>query len=291
MKSLWLIVIPILLGGCESWQSKPPSMSAATLPSKYQFDYKIANGEPISLIRVFDDGGSTYFQFRANPLDALVISARTTNGEAIIPHEVMGNYAVIRGVYRSSSIPAAAQAVIIHKLGEIALMANIGPVILPKIARESRQPVAAEPVPVVADKLTHDSGDFRPIRFRRNSAVLSTLGQKTIASLIATSGKSGDVEIRVRPFYPNRRASVRLAEMRAKVIRQAFIEAGYAESRLRISADSSVMALVAEVRFLPIENQATNGATEILTSMGIESVSERDAKPGLFSTLKLLTRV
>jgi hypothetical protein len=57
------------------------------MPSKYQVNYTVSNAAPISLLRVFDDGGSTYFQFRSNPPEALVISAETAIGEAIIPHE------------------------------------------------------------------------------------------------------------------------------------------------------------------------------------------------------------
>lgn len=250
-----------------------------------------AYGEPISLIRVFDDGGSTYFQFQANPPDALVVSAQTTNGEAIIPHEIMGNYAVIRGVYRTSSIPVASQAVTINKLGEIAPMASVGPVILPKIAKESRSQVDAEPLPVVAEKTASDSGDVRQIRFRRNSAVLSSVGRKTIADLIATVGSVGDINIRVRPFYPDLRASVRLAEARAKVIRRFLVHAGIAKSRLRISFDDSVKALVAEVHFRPIENQAVVEPTRMLTGIETERVSKRDARPGLFSTVKLSTHI
>ena len=95
MKSHWLWAILIVLGGCGTWQSRPQSSLVPASHSKYQFDYKVTNGEPIALVRVFDDGGSTYFQFRSNPSAALVISSETSNGETIIPHEAMENYAVI----------------------------------------------------------------------------------------------------------------------------------------------------------------------------------------------------
>ena len=98
MKSHWLWVILVVLGGCGTWQSKPPDGGARVPQSRYQFDYHVTNGAPIALVRVFDDGGSTYFQFRDRPPDALVVSAQTTNGESIIPHEIMGNYAALRGV-------------------------------------------------------------------------------------------------------------------------------------------------------------------------------------------------
>lgn len=258
MKLLGCIVIALLISGCQTWPSTPQSAPVPPSHSKYQFDYKVTNGEPIGLVRAFDDGGSTYFQFRGNPPEALVVSAKTTNGEAIIPHETMGNYAVIRGVYRSSSIPAAAQLVTVNKLGAIAPMASMGPVILPKVAKNSAPQVERAPLPVVVDNRALDSGSIHQIRFRRNSALLGPVGRKVLAAMVAAAPNVGDVEIRVRPFYPNRRASVRLAESRAKAIRQILIDSGVRESRVRISPDRGTAALVAEVAIRTTQSQAEN---------------------------------
>lgn len=249
MNSLLLLAIVFLVGGCGIWQPKPQSAPVPTSNSTYRFDYKVTNGEPIGLVRAFDDGGSTYFQFRNRPPDAIVVSAETTNGDAIIPHEIMGNYAVIRGVYRSSSIPAAAQSVTIQKLGVIAPMASMGPVILPKVVNDSAPKVEPAPLPVVVDNRASDTRSIRQIRFRRNSALLGPVGRKALVELIAAAPNAADVEIRVRPFYPAKRASVRLAEARAKVIRQILIESGMAETGVRISQDGKTNALVAEVEF------------------------------------------
>ena len=258
MNSLLLLAILIFLLGCGTWQSKSQSAPVPASHSKYQFDYKVTNGELIALVRTFDDGGSTYFQFRGNPPDALAVSSQTSSGEAIIPHEVMGNYAVIRGVYRSSSIPAAAKAVRIEKSGAIAPMASLGPVILPKVANDSAPKVESAPLPVVVDNRASDFGSIRQIRFLRNSALLGAIGRKTLLEMIGAAPNVGDVEIRVRPFYPAKRASVRLAEARAKAIRQALIESGVAESGVRISLDGKSKALVAEVEFRTMQSQAKN---------------------------------
>ena len=271
MNSLLLLAMLFLVGGCGTWQSKPQAAQTQVPQSKYQFDYNVTNGEPIGLVRVFDDGGSTYFQFRGNPPEAFVVSAETTTGEAIIPHEMMGNYAVIRGVYRSSSIPVAAQVVTIQKLGAIAPMASIGPVILPKVTKESAPTIEPGPLPVVVNSRASDSSSIRQIRFRRNSAALNSIGRKALAEMIATRANAGDVEIRVRPFYPNRRASVRLAEARAKVIRQVLTDAGIRESRVRISLDDGTPALVAEVEFHATPSQASRDPAHI--GIGIEQVN------------------
>ena len=271
MNSLLLLAMLFLVSGCGTWQSKPQAARDQIPQSKYQFDYNVTNGQPIGLVRVFDDGGSTYFQFRGNPPEALVVSAETTNGEAIIPHEIMGNYAVIRGVYRSSSIPATAKVVKIEKLGAIAPMASIGPVILPKVAKESVPTIEPGPLPMVANSRASDLIDIRQIRFRRNSAALNSIGRKALAEMIATTASAGDVEIRVRPFYPAKRASVRLAEARAKAIRQVLIDAGIRESRVRISLDEGTPALVAEVEFHATPSQASRDPTPI--GMGIEQAN------------------
>jgi outer membrane protein OmpA-like peptidoglycan-associated protein len=270
MNSLLLLAILFLVGGCGTWQSKPQAAQTQVPQSKYQFDYNVTNGEPIGLVRVFDDGGSTYFQFRGNPPEAFVVSAETTNGESIIPHEMMGNYAVIRGVYRTSSVPAAAKVVKIEKLGAIAPMASMGPVILPKMTKDSAPTIEPGPLPVVVNSRASDSSSIRQIRFRRNSAALNSIGRKALAEMIATTASAGDVEIRVRPYYPNRRASVRLAESRAKAIRQVLVEAGVGESRVRISRDGGTPALVAEVEFLATPSQASRDTAPI--GMGIEQV-------------------
>jgi Conjugal transfer protein len=271
MNSLLLLAMLFLVGGCGTWQSKPQAAQVQVPRSKYQFDYYVTNGEPIGLVRVFDDGGSTYFQFRGNPPEAFVVSAKTTNGESIIPHEIMGNYAVIRGVYRSSSIPAAAKVVKIEKLGAIAPMASMGPVILPKMTKDSAPTIEPGPLPVVVNSRASDLIDLRQIRFRRNSAALSSIGRKALAEMIATAASSGDVEIRVRPFYPAKRASVRLAEARAKAIRQVLIDAGVRESRVRISLDDGTPALVAEVAFYATPSQASRDPAHI--GIGIEQAN------------------
>ena len=278
MKLLGCIVIALLISGCQTWPSTPQSAPVPPSHSKYQFDYKVTNGEPIGLVRAFDDGGSTYFQFRGNPPEALVVSAETTNGEAIIPHETMGNYAVIRGVYRLSSIPAAAKAVKIEKQGAIAPMASMGPVILPKVAKDSAPKVEPARLPVVVDNRVSDSGTIRQIRFRRNSALLGPVGRKALVAMVAAAPNAGDVEIRVRPFYPNRRASVRLAESRANAIQKLLIDSGIQENRIRISSDRGTAALVAEVEIRAIQSQAKNEPfpvrsgleQEINSTLGVE---------------------
>lgn len=278
MKLLACVVIALLLTGCQTWQPKTQSPPIPASHSKYQFDYKVTNGEPVGLVRAFDDGGSTYYQFRNHPPEALVVSAETTNGEAIIPHEIMGNYAVMRGVFRSSSIPAATKAVRIEKLGAIAPMASMGPVILPKVAKDSASKVEPAPLPAVVENRTSDSGSIRQIRFRRNSALLGPVGRKALVEMIATTANVDEVEIRVRPFYPNRRASVRLAESRANAIQKLLIDSGIKENRIRTSSGRGIAALVVEVEIRPMQSQAKNEPVpvrsgleqEINSTLGVE---------------------
>lgn len=54
-------------------------------------------------------------------------------------------------------------------------------------------------------------------------------------------------DIKVRPFFPNRQASIRLAKARAEAIRTALIAEGVAGAGIRVSLDSANQTLVAEV--------------------------------------------
>jgi Conjugal transfer protein len=276
MKSLFCVAMVLLMGGCSAWQTKPHSTPVPASYSKYEFDYSVTNGEPISLIRTFDDGGSTYFQFRSNPPEALVISAQSTAGEAIIPHEVMGNYAVIRGVYRHSSIPTAAQSVMIRKLGFIAPMASMGPVILPKAVTELLTKNEPKPLPVAAnDPDRHSSGTHR-IRFPRNSSVLGPAGRLALAELVATAINPSEIEIRVRPFYSNRKASIRLAEARAATIRKALVKGGVADAAIRVLPQSGTQILIAEVEVHAPAVQAIDEPKRVR----VGHVSDLGAVPG-----------
>ena len=66
----------------------------------------------------------------------------------------------------------------------------------------------------------------------------------------AQSAKS-EIEIKVRPFYPNRRASVKLAKTRVETIRRALIAKGIADANIRINLENGTRPLVAEVTLQP----------------------------------------
>ena len=70
-------------------------------------------------------------------------------------------------------------------------------------------------------------------------------------SLVAAHTEKSEVEIKVRPFYPNRRASVRLAKARAETIRRALIAKGIGGANIRIDLESGTRPLVAEVTLHP----------------------------------------
>ena len=71
-------------------------------------------------------------------------------------------------------------------------------------------------------------------------------------SLVAAHTEKSEVEIKVRPFYPNRRASVRLAKARAESIRRTLIAKGIADADIRIDLENGTRPLVAEVTLHPI---------------------------------------
>ena len=96
---LWLASIA-LMASCGMLLPQVSTGLTQAPSSKYRFDYNLTNAEPIALLRVFDDSGSTFLQFKNEVPDGLVVSAETASSATVIPHETMGNYAILRGVYR-----------------------------------------------------------------------------------------------------------------------------------------------------------------------------------------------
>ena len=247
---IWLASL-VLLAGCGMLQVKDQASVSHVPQSKYRFDYTLSNAEPISLLRVFDDGGSSYLQFRNSVPDGLVVSAETANGEAVIPHERMGNYAILRGVYRELSIPSATQPVVARKLGEIPPMANLGPVVIPKVIGETTAVIKQEsegPSKAEASALPIETHE---IHFVRNLATLGPRGRQDLNTLVGARSAKSEIEIKVRAFYPNRRASVGLAKARAESIRRALIARGVTTANIRIDLESGTRPLVVEVTLHP----------------------------------------
>lgn len=282
----WLVIL-VVLTGCGSWRTQAPASALKPLASKYRLDYTVSNAAPISLLRVFDDGGSTYFQFHNDPPEALVISAETATGEAVIPHETRGNYAVIRDVYRQSSIATANQPVVARKLGDIAPMANIGPVVLPKPIQQAAAPLKAQPVPVVGQDPVARSTVTHTIRFARNSAHVGPRGKSDLAGVLAKADRVSEIQIRVRPFYPSRPASVRLAEARAATIRRALSAAGADESRIHVDTQAAALPLVAEVVVgTAKQRSADQPSTATVVSAGplLQAAEHRPSRPAMVAT-------
>ena len=244
--TVWLASL-VLLAGCGMLAVRDKASFTHLPQSKYRFDYKVAHAEPISLIRIFDDGGSTYLQFRNSAPDGLVVSAETASGEAVIPHEVMGNYAVLRGVYRQLSVATATQPVLARKLGDIPPMANLGPVMIPKVIGETTAAIKQEAEGVSKAEASVPPVETYEIHFARNSAAIGPRGRQDLNAMVGAQSAKSEIEIKVRPFYPNRRASVKLAKARAETIRRALIARGVTTANIRIDLESGTRPLVAEI--------------------------------------------
>ena len=247
---IWLASL-VLLVGCGMLQVKDQASVSHVPQSKYRFDYALTNQEPISLLRVFDDAGSTYLQFRNAVPDGLVVSAETASGDAVIPHEHMGNYAVLRGVYRQLSIPSATLPVAARKLGDIPPMANLGPVVIPKVIGETTAAIKQKSEGPSTGEASVPPAKTYEIHFARNSAVLGPRGRQDLNTLVGARSAKSEIEIKVRAFYPNRRARVQFAKTRAETIRRALIAKGIVHANIRIDLESGTRPLVAEVTLHP----------------------------------------
>ena len=243
---VWLVSL-VLLAGCGMLHIKDQASVTPAPQSKYRFDYKVTNAEPISLLRLFDDGGSTYLQFRNAVPDGLVVSAETASGEAVIPHERMGNYAILRGVYRQLSIPSATQPVVARKLGDIPPMANLGPVVIPKVIGEMTAAVKQEAEGISKAEASVPHVATYEIHFARNAAVIGPRGRQDLNAMVGAQSAKSEIEIKVRPFYPNRRASVKLAKARAETIRRALNAKGIGGANIQIDLENGTRPLVAEI--------------------------------------------
>ena len=198
---VWLVSL-VLLAGCSMLHIKDQASVASAPQSKYRFDYKVTNAEPISLLRVFDDAGSTYLQFRNAVPDGLVVSAETASGEAIIPHESMGNYAILRGVYRQLSIPSATQPVAARKLGDFPPMANLGPVVIPKVIGETTAAIKQEVATPLPTEASVPPVATYEIHFARNSAAIGPRGRQDLNTLVAREARNLRSRSRFARFIP-----------------------------------------------------------------------------------------
>lgn len=248
MQWLGLIVVLVWTAGCGTTQKHTQPSDSPLTKSTYHFDYEVTNAEPIALLRVFDDGGNTYFQFRNIVPDGLVVSAETTTGDTIVPHENMGSYAIVHGVYRHLSIPSATQTISIKKQGDIHPMANLGPVVLPKMASVPTSTVKQESLSsTVVEAARLSPSETFQIRFARNSAALNKQARSELAAWVTANSIKSTVAIKVRPFYPNRRASVRLAKARADAIRRKLIAAGIDSENIHIDYEGGARPMMAEL--------------------------------------------
>ena len=77
--------------------------------------------------------------------------------------------------------------------------------------------------------------------------MLGPRGRQDLNTLVGARSAKSEIEIKVRPFYPNRRASVELAKARAESIRRALIARGVTTANIRIDLERGAHPLVAEI--------------------------------------------
>jgi hypothetical protein len=77
------------------------SATSVAASNKYNFDYKISNGQSLTLLRVFDDGKNTVLAFRN--LSAITPTVTTGDG-TVLRYRRVDNYAVLQGLYSNLTV-------------------------------------------------------------------------------------------------------------------------------------------------------------------------------------------
>jgi hypothetical protein len=67
------------------------------VPPGHNFSYRVPNRENVNLIQVFDDGTTTYLQFKCAP--SVPIEIRQTSNDHRVSYSVEESYVKVLGVY------------------------------------------------------------------------------------------------------------------------------------------------------------------------------------------------
>jgi outer membrane protein OmpA-like peptidoglycan-associated protein len=104
LKTAVLMGLATPLGSCVS----APKDGEPTLPAGHNFSYSVPRRESVDLIQVFDDGSSTYLQFRETP--AASIDVRREISDVALGYTVDERYLKIPGVYDRLRVTVAKQS-------------------------------------------------------------------------------------------------------------------------------------------------------------------------------------
>jgi hypothetical protein len=134
-------LLAMSLGSC----AVAPKGTEPAPPAGHNFAYRVPLREAVNLIQVFDDGSTTYLQFKNPPAD--VVDIRNEPGRAAIAYTADGNYLKIPGVYDSLRIVVANESIAVvnesalRQPGTSALESGLPP------ASPEDKPMIASPVP------------------------------------------------------------------------------------------------------------------------------------------------
>jgi hypothetical protein len=128
-----------------------PMVSCATLPrdsepaplAGHNFAYRVPLREAVNLIQVFDDGSSTYLQFRTPPGDGVDIRREPGNHE--IPYTADDAYLKVSGVYDALTVSVGNRSTSV--INESAAGASVTPVPRPSptLPLPEETPMSASP--------------------------------------------------------------------------------------------------------------------------------------------------
>lgn len=100
-KAMLLVLVAVSLGSCAN---RPPSDEPSP-PAGHHFDYLLQGREAVGLIQAFDDGSTTYLQFKETPAAQVVVDELASR--LPVPFTADGAYVKVAGVYPGLCVTVA----------------------------------------------------------------------------------------------------------------------------------------------------------------------------------------
>lgn len=274
----------------------------ATRVGGYDFSYVTSGDHRATPVQVFDDGRSTYFQFRTGDVVPAIFSHRTGSPELMVPTQD-GPYIKVTSVSGRFLLQAGrSQAQVIHSGGTrpdaptlVAVSGNgTQAAYRGERASTTRVMASVQPATVKDDAIHHNSyatprkgdrviwtegeprRDETQVWFARGTAVLSTDARRAIAAIARVPAAARLIVIgRDDDTYKEG-----LDKQRAQVLREALVKAGIPEDRITMRTG------------IASKGRGNQWASDVIIEMERPEVAVRNAPAGqdVIGNLEALVR-
>lgn len=248
---------------------------------QYDFGYQIS-GVRDSLLHVFDNGTTTYFQFRtgANPP---VLFSLDTGAPVLLQVKQEGAYFTVHGVFKSFQMQSnGQQMVVITYQGSRPFTPPSPASVVPSSVQNIVEPKSSVAIPVAGDAINETV--YRvTLPFVIGKTTLGPKGETELAQIVRLGKSSGVSSIRIfAPIDPGGTSSFAL--MRAAEIQRRMSKAGFSNIKFHLDTitpeplEDTVVANIDMVFDKPIEQTASKPAPKAQTASTVP-VAPLQAEP------------